>query len=151
MKIAVFVWPLFEFILTANVNHCMLWQWLLLIFHSALCEMFDDSIKYINCFFQKRDMINQQTDLDPFAPIWQHKRNDTLKTKEQALTVIDTTLLKCYLQVNRNNYYILVRLIWWFINQKKMILTEGQVLSACIVISHAPPVNMYSNPVNNKL
>ncbi|XP_053398739.1 vam6/Vps39-like protein [Mercenaria mercenaria] len=59
---------------------------------------------------KKRDEIVKETDLKPLQPIMKHKRNDTLKNKDQALTVIDTTLLKCYLQINEAMIAQLLRL-----------------------------------------
>ncbi|XP_052766490.1 vam6/Vps39-like protein [Mya arenaria] len=44
-----------------------------------------------------------------FTPIWPHKDNVTLKTKEEALIVIDTTLLKIYIQIREERVAPLLR------------------------------------------
>ena len=55
--------------------------------------------------FQKRRLIEQEEELKPLTPIMDYPvesgRNLTLKTKDQVFSVIDTTLLKCYLNVSK--------------------------------------------------
>jgi len=74
--------------------------------HAESTQSYAKKMKYSVFSFQKRDMIFKEEDLEPFTPICLHRKNVTLKTKEQALTVIDTTLLKCYLLVG--NYDITI-------------------------------------------
>ena len=50
--------------------------------------------------FQKRKMIEREKELNDLTPIMEYPgRNATLKTKDQVFSVIDTTLVKCYLNV----------------------------------------------------
>ena len=55
--------------------------------------------------FQKRRLIEREEELKPLTPIMDYPvesgRNLTLKTKDQVFSVIDTTLLKCYLNVSK--------------------------------------------------
>lgn len=55
-------------------------------------------IKFVSYFFQKRELMEKQENWKPLTPVME--KSETLKTKEQVLTVIDTTLLKCYLSVS---------------------------------------------------
>ena len=54
--------------------------------------------QFFHSFFQKRRLIEREVTLKPLSPIMEG--NDTLQNKEQLFSVIDTTLLKCFLNVS---------------------------------------------------
>ncbi|KAL4237859.1 Vam6/Vps39-like protein [Mactra antiquata] len=62
-----------------------------------LTKALSDLVEYL---LKKQCEILKETEFRPFTPIMVTKRNNTLKSKEQALSVIDTTLLKCYIKTN---------------------------------------------------
>ncbi|XP_060583143.1 vam6/Vps39-like protein isoform X2 [Ruditapes philippinarum] len=67
------------------------------IHEKALDKALFELVEYLQT---KREQIVKAEHFRPFVPIMKHKKNVTLKSVDEALSVIDTTLLKCYLQVN---------------------------------------------------
>ncbi|XP_052273786.1 vam6/Vps39-like protein isoform X2 [Dreissena polymorpha] len=99
-------------------------------------QLFNSLEALTDFLLKKRAIIARGQDLTEGSVIYEHRKNVTLKTRKNALSVIDTTLLKCYVQTNHNEVAPLLRLPDNHVNigEAERVLTKRELFSELIIL-----------------